>query len=558
MVPSAFVVLEQLPLTPNGKVDRKGLPSPDMSLQQKSYVAPTTETEKLLCEIWQEVLGLERIGITDNFFALGGHSLLVMKIISTVQQQGFSLTAKEFFSAAVLSDLAYQLTMNSVNVLPAFIVPENLIPDDCLAITPEMLPLISLTQTDIEDIAKKVPGGMVNIQDIYPLGPLQEGILFTHLLSDGNDPYILSSALTISSKVMLDDFLSVLQLMVNRHDVLRTAIIQEGLESPAQVVCRHAELPVQWLTVKDDATAEMSVLAEGKQRMDLTQAPLLQVKVMAAQDASLYHVLLQFHHVISDHVALEVIQEEFSHHLAGTFDSLPAPLPYRNFIAHTLQQASTHDASDYFTHYLDGVDEPTLPFDLSDIQGDGSRIVELREHVPAGVATQIRDLSRSLQLSPASIFHSAFGLVVAACSGREDVVFGTVMSGRLQGVDGGERMLGVFINTLPVRLAAAGRSVIDLVRQTQEVLRDLLPFEQTPLALAQRCSGLSNSGPLFSAMLNYRHNMSEVKPDIDEEVEVASIEGKVDASVDIDRVMAYMQTALVRLVDCLMSCPDKP
>ncbi|NQY63440.1 MAG: amino acid adenylation domain-containing protein, partial [Alteromonadaceae bacterium] len=86
MVPSAFVVLESLPLTPGGKVDRKSLPAPDMSLQQKTYVAPTTETEQKLCEIWQEVLGIERVGITDNFFELGGHSLLVTKLITMINK----------------------------------------------------------------------------------------------------------------------------------------------------------------------------------------------------------------------------------------------------------------------------------------------------------------------------------------------------------------------------------------------------------------------------------------------------------------------------------------
>jgi thioesterase domain-containing protein/acyl carrier protein len=87
MVPSTFVLLDKLPLTPNGKIDRKALPAPDMSLQQAVYVAPTSDTEKVLCEIWQEVLSLEKVGITDNFFDIGGHSLLAMKLIAMMNQQ---------------------------------------------------------------------------------------------------------------------------------------------------------------------------------------------------------------------------------------------------------------------------------------------------------------------------------------------------------------------------------------------------------------------------------------------------------------------------------------
>ena len=121
MVPSAFVVLEQLPLTPNGKVDRKGLPKPDMSLQQKSYLAPSTEAEKQLCEIWQEVLGIEQVGMTDNFFELGGHSLLSAKLLIEINKAfDIDLSMKQVFIQQTVSQL-YQLIdserilMNGIN-----------------------------------------------------------------------------------------------------------------------------------------------------------------------------------------------------------------------------------------------------------------------------------------------------------------------------------------------------------------------------------------------------------------------------------------------------------
>jgi len=99
MVPSAFVLLEKLPLTPNGKVDRKALPEPDLSQRQGDYVAPRTETERVLCDIWQEVLGVERVGVTDNFFRLGGHSLLATRQLAQLSNQfGVFIPMKELFS----------------------------------------------------------------------------------------------------------------------------------------------------------------------------------------------------------------------------------------------------------------------------------------------------------------------------------------------------------------------------------------------------------------------------------------------------------------------------
>ena len=122
------------------------------------------------------------------------------------------------------------------------------------------------------------------------------------------------------------------------------------------------------------------------------------------------------------------------------------------------------------------------------------------------LSQRIRVQARRAGVSAATLFHAAWGLVVAQTSGREDVVFGSVLLGRLQGSAGAQRILGMFINTLPLRLRLQGVSSKELVEQTQRELMELLGHEQASLALAQRCSGISGSTPLFSALLNYRHS----------------------------------------------------
>ncbi len=587
MMPSSFVVLQELPLTPNGKVDRNGLPAPDMSLQQKKYIAPSTETESLLCEIWQEVLGLEQIGVADNFFELGGHSLLAMRVIAKAQRLNLTITAKDFFAAPQLAALATEVDNNTA-VASAFSIPENIIPAHCGQIAPEMLPLISLTQDEIMRVASIVPGGMKNIQDIYPLGPLQEGILFTHTVSEQSDPYVLSTLFEVIGESEISGFVDNIDFIVKRHDALRTAVVWEGLTTPVQVVCRDVLLPVTWLELDDavDVEHHMTELTSPEnQWMDLTRAPLLSLRIAKGIDVDQYFVLLQFHHLISDHVGLEIIQHELNLLTAGDSDSLETAVPYRNFIAHTRHQAKQHNARAYFTELLGDIDETTAPFGLLNVQGDGTQIVELREGVPAETAKHLREVSRSLNISPASIFHAAFGMVVAACSGRENVVFGSVMSGRLQGVVGAESMLGVFINTLPVRLDLDGTNVIDFILDTQQRLRDLLPFEQAPLALTQSCSSLNSNRTLFSAMLNYRHSAvsenSVIASDGSNDSSIRVLVGQertnypftlsvddwgkgfefvfqVDVSINIERVMSYMQLALSQIVCCLRSNPDTP
>ncbi|WP_024692628.1 phosphopantetheine-binding protein, partial [Pseudomonas syringae] len=173
MVPVAYVRLDALPLTTNGKLDRKALPEPDaQALISRGYEAPQGEVENLLATIWAELLQVEQVGRHDHFFELGGHSLLAVSLIERMRQAGLSADVRVLFSQPTLAALAAAIG-GGIEVT----VPENAIPDDCMRITPEMLPLADLDQAAIDLIVASVPGGVANVQDIYPLAPLQEGIL---------------------------------------------------------------------------------------------------------------------------------------------------------------------------------------------------------------------------------------------------------------------------------------------------------------------------------------------------------------------------------------------
>ena len=181
MVPSAFVMLERLPLTTNGKLDRRALPAPELGAYGSGkYEAPQGEIEEILAGIWQELLHVERVGRNDNFFELGGHSLLIVQMLERLRRVGLSAQIRRVFDSPTLADLAAALTQEVVGQVE---VPPNLIPAGCEQITPQMLPLVQLESEHIERIVQAVPGGAANIQDIYPLASLQEGILFHHLLN---------------------------------------------------------------------------------------------------------------------------------------------------------------------------------------------------------------------------------------------------------------------------------------------------------------------------------------------------------------------------------------
>ncbi|HEV3049578.1 MAG TPA: amino acid adenylation domain-containing protein, partial [Longimicrobium sp.] len=275
MVPSAFVPLDALPLTANGKLDRKALPAPEGdAFSRRSYEAPLGEVEAALAEIWGEVLGVERVGRWDHFFELGGHSLLAIKLIERMRRAGLHTDVRTLFTTPVLADLALAMGGASTQIE----IPANGIPEGCASITPQMLPLVELTQAEIDRIVAEVPGGAANVQDIYPVAALQEGFLFHHLLSEEGDPYLLSSATEFDTRARLEQYLAALQAVIDRHDILRTALAWEGLREPVQVVWRQAPLVVEEVELDAGAAAAEELWRRydpRRYRMELGRAPLL-------------------------------------------------------------------------------------------------------------------------------------------------------------------------------------------------------------------------------------------------------------------------------------------
>ncbi|MEK9495952.1 amino acid adenylation domain-containing protein [Photorhabdus sp. P32] len=579
MVPAAFVRLDVFPLTPNGKLDRRSLPAPgEDAFARQAYQAPQGEIEIALAAIWRELLNVEQIGRHDSFFALGGHSLLAVRMIERLRRIGLGLSVQTLFQHPTLSVLAQSLAQHH-----EISVPDNGITANTTVLTPAMLPLIDLTQAEIDRIVEQVPGGIANIQDIYALSPLQDGILFHHLLANEGDPYLLITQQAFADRPLLDRYLAAVQQVVDRHDILRTAFIWEGLSAPAQVVCHQAPLSVTELTLNPADGPISDQLAQRfdprRHRIDLNQAPLLRFVVAQERDGR-WIVLQLLHHLIGDHTTLEVMNSEVQVFLAGRIDSLPAPVPFRHLVAQARQGISQAEHTRFFTDMLAEVDEPTLPFGLAEAHHDGSQVTESHRMLTAGLNDRLRGQARRLGVSVAALCHLAWAQVLSRTSGQKQVVFGTVLFGRMQAGEGSDSGMGLFINTLPLRLDIDNTPVRDSVRIAHSRLAGLLEHEHASLALAQRCSGVASGTPLFNALLNYRHNTQPVTPDeIVSGIEflgaqertnypfVLSVEdggsdlgltAQVAQPFDPERICGYMQQALESLVDALEQTPDMP
>ncbi|CAJ8356560.1 non-ribosomal peptide synthetase [Burkholderia pseudomallei] len=452
---------------------------------------------------------------------------------------------------------------------------------DPVRITPAQLTLVALSQESIDALVTKVEGGAANVQDIYPLAPLQEGILFHHLMSGESDPYVLSGVLAFRSREVMERFVSALQQVIDRHDILRTGFFWEGLEQPVQVVQRRATLPVSVVELdarEGDIVRQLETRFDSRgYRMDVSRAPLMHVHAACDGEHERWVARVLFHHLSIDHTTLERVIEEARAIGQGRAEDLPQPAPFRNFVAQARLGVSEADHEAYFRAKLGDIDEPTAPFGLLSVQGDGREIAEAARTLKPELSGALRGHARRLGVSAASMMHVAWGLVLSRTTGRQDVVFGTVLFGRMQGGAQSDRALGLFINTLPVRMRVAQTGVEASVKETHAQLAELMRHEHAPLVLAQRCSGVPAQTPLFTSLLNYRYSKPKVAAahiadgvelldghertnypvsvDIDDHGDDFKIRAQAAASVDPARVCDFLEVALTRLVDALERDP---
>jgi len=347
------------------------------------------------------------------------------------------------------------------------------------------------------------------------------------------------------------------------------------LAVPVQVVCRDVELPIEWLQFADDVDVEAQMIQRCKPAghwLDLEQPPLMTIDVARDNQSEQHFVLVKIHHSILDHVGLELIFSELAQ-LQNASEpenserehSLCEPPRYRDFVAYSLASAESSQAELFFTQMLSDVVDPSLPFGLQNIRNDGTKVDQFSAPLPSELSAQIRSVTRALHITPAALFHAAWSVVLSACTAQDDVVFGTVLSGRTDGSKSAQNGVGLFLNTLPIRVLIKDQDATALVAELQTALNQLLTVEQASLVLAQRCSGLDAGGPLFSSLLNFRHGANSkydainhivshertnypLTLSVDDNADGFNLEIQVDASVSAERVVTYVQTVLHELV----------
>ncbi|HLN64362.1 MAG TPA: amino acid adenylation domain-containing protein [Symbiobacteriaceae bacterium] len=484
MIPAAFVPLPALPLTANGKVDRRGLSllKAEPLSEGRSFQVPRNETEALLADIWQEVLGLSRVSMEDHFFEVGGHSLVLMQVVSRIRQVfEVELTLSEAFAAPVLSQLAK---------------------------------VVHSKQS--QSMADALP--MLPVERSAPLQPsfAQQRMWILDQLAPDGSLYHMAEAFRLRGPLQADALRASLTEIVRRHEALRTTFerVADGT-----VVQRIGAVPEALLTVVDladapeadreDQAAERAA-ADARRPFDLANGPLLRCTLLKLADTD-HLLVLSMHHIVSDGWSISLFLRELRslyQAFAAQKESPLAALPvqYADYAAwqrEWLKDGRLEEQLTFWKEQLKGVPPLLeLPTDRSRpavqrYAGSTRRFV-----VSRALTDALQALSRREGATLFMTLLSAFDVLLSRYSRQQDVCVGTPIANRnRQEIEG---LIGLFVNTVVLRTDVAGAATFrELLRQVRKTALNAyahqdVPFEQVVEAL-QPERNLSHS-PLFQVM----------------------------------------------------------
>ncbi|AVZ31630.1 non-ribosomal peptide synthetase [Nodularia spumigena] len=495
MIPSAFVTLEALPLTSNGKVDRRALPAPQTARAdlEKAFVAPRTLEEQVLADIWAEILSLERVGIHDNFFALGGDSIRSIQVLALAKERGLHFSVQQIF----VHQTIYELTQNLATA------------ETGNRITQKVKPLALISEQD----RLKLPE---NVEDAYPLARLQMGMLFHSEYSPGSAVYHNVNSFHLRVAFNESKWRIAIQELVATHAVLRTFFDVSNFSEPLQLVGRTVPVPLEVVDLRHlSATDQESVLdawftEQRQQHFRLDSPPLLRFHLHRRTDETFQLTLIE-HHAILDGWSVgllftELLQRYLS--LLGEEIVLLNPPPniaFRDFVA--LEQTALN-SPEYQQHWLEKLKDITITklprWSQSDRSSEPENLKTLGTHevtLSLTVSHGLKQVANQAGVTLKSLLLAAHLKVLSVLFNQSDVLTGLVSNGRSEEADG-ERVLGLFLNTLPLRLQLLGGTWIDLMQETFKAERESLPFRRYPLADLQWNLG---GQPLFETSFNFTH-----------------------------------------------------
>ncbi len=449
MLPASIRILPGLPVSPNGKVDMQKL-SALADNATELYVSPKTVTEQMLAAIWQELLEKEPIGALDNFFVVGGDSIMAMQVAARMNKADYHLKTRDIFLYPQLRELARVADLNFNG--------RDLNANSDLSQRTGVALSGKLSAQHLAEL-----GQQYDYQDVLTLAPLQEGMFFHAITDPASTAYFQQISLRVRGQLDAELGQDSLGGLFRRHDSLRAAYLHDGLPHPVQVVLRNREPVFHFEDLRalgrnehiDDLIEGYEIRDRGK-KFDLSRDVLMRLAVFQLADDE-FQFVWSFHHIIMDGWCAAILIAEFFEIYdsikLGREHDLPPPGSYKRYIEWLAAQ-SQEASEQYWTEFLRDYNErASLPISSILIDSPG---VESQKYVQVVGAEKLMGLKAIAAKSAVTlnvVLQALWGIVLARYCGKRDVVFGNVVSGRPADIPGIETIVGLFINTIPVRVS---------------------------------------------------------------------------------------------------------
>ncbi|MER5863127.1 amino acid adenylation domain-containing protein [Kitasatospora sp. NPDC002040] len=519
LVPNAVLTLPELPLTLSGKLDQNALPGP---AQQAATATrePADDRERGLCRIFATVLGLPGVGPDDDFFVLGGDSISSIAVATRARELGLAIGPREVFTArtpAALAALAPEpehlptvsepthVTVaadeagQAAAALQALLARQGSADPALQALLAKLTaaapappaPLLELTGAERDRVEQTAGRALA---EVWPLSPLQEGMYFhaTYDSGDALDVYLSQETLQLDHRLDADRLRAACRTLLERNPSLRAGFTADGVPGPVQFVVEGAEIPLTVAELDGDAEEERIaelLAADRRRRFDLTAPPLCRLLLVRRADGR--DLLVVTHHLIvwDGWSAWLFLEELFTlYERSGDATGLPPAGSYRDYLSWLAGQDGDR-ALGAWRQALAGLDEPTLTAPGGRDAGPVIP-VDLDAVLPLETSDRLRTAMRGHGLTLNTLLNAAWGLVLSATTGRSDVVFGTAVAGRPAEVPEVAGIIGMFLNTVPTRIAfAPGEPVLDLLRRIQAERAEVMPYEYVGLGAIQQETG---------------------------------------------------------------------
>ncbi|WP_342552941.1 amino acid adenylation domain-containing protein [Paenibacillus sp. FSL R7-0652] len=474
MIPSYFVELAQLPLTPNGKVDRKALPAPEGEAGSGTeYAAPRNELETKLAVIWQEVLGLTRpIGIHDNFFDIGGHSLRATTLAGKIfKKLNINLALRDVFRHSTIAAMA------------------------------EAIGRMERQEHETIPPAEEM--------EYYPLSSAQKRLFIQHTLDGADQLYNMPELVQLEGKLDLDRVEAALQKLIVRHESLRTGFELVKGEAVQRIYSQVDFAVEHHQANKDDAAQIEQIVRTFIRPFELGKPPLLRAGVIELEQ-DLHILLFDMHHMVSDGMSMAIVMDEFSRFYAGE-ELLPLRIQYKDYAVWQQSKAQRERIAKQEAYWLQTFEGelPTgeLPMDYERSAVRSYEGAHLDFDVEASLSARLRDLASEHECTLFMVLLAAYTVLLSKYSGQEDLIVGTPVAGRTNADL--EPIVGMFVNTLAIRNYPSGeKTFLSYLKEVKEMALGAFENQDYPFEeLVERLNVKREPGrfPLFDALFDLQN-----------------------------------------------------